>query len=122
MQAPDPTDYGIALTDDGHPDFDNADYDAFNPDRSIGVRSSYFGNTTAVHLTDAVRRLNENALSAEIVKVAHIASLRASYAGYEKCAYYAALKGERLHPETARNFASAQDIEDARREAFTRAR
>ncbi|KXO94313.1 hypothetical protein [Tsukamurella pseudospumae] len=118
MTAPDPLAYGLPLTAEGHPDFENARYDVFNPARTVGVRSNLSGRTLAVHLEDAVAALNEEALHAEILKVVSVATVRSSYAVRERAEYWAAVRGEVLEPSAVEAYAKAEDVEAARREAF----
>lgn len=124
MTSPDPTNpksYGIPLTKDGHPDFENATYDVFTPDRTIAVRAGSQGQTIAVKLSDATTRIPEARLAAHIVDVARLASTRARHhlrlwADYEATH----TGGPRLDPEMASAYPTAADVDRVRNEVFQR--
>lgn len=118
MSNPDAHSYELPLTAEGHPDFDNARYDVFNPARTIGVRTTLGGRTIAVHLDDAVASVNEEALQAEIVKVAKVAAVRASYGVRQRAEYWAAVRGEILEPVAVEAYAKREDVDAARLSAF----
>lgn len=118
MNHPDPLSYDLPLTPEGHPDFDNARYDVFNPARTIGVRTTLAGRTVAVHLDDAVASMNEEALQAEIVKAAKLGAVRASYGVRQRAEYWAAVRGEHLEPVAVEAYAKREDFDAARRAAF----
>lgn len=114
----DPLSFGLPLTPDGHPDFNNAYYDVFNPDRTVGVRTDISGRAVAVHLGDAVATMEEQAVRAQILAVASVAAVRASYAGRQRSEYWASVRGEVLEPHAVELYATAIDVVAAREAAF----
>lgn len=118
MSVRSPGDYGVPLRDDGHPDFEGAQYQIFNPDRTIGISVDHSGSPTALYLDESVNTMTETTLQTAILDLAKVAAVRASYANRQRAEYWFTIRGDYFDPAYVAHYASARDYEAAWRECY----